>query len=204
MAVVPLHTHYFTVWAVLHHLPGATAMRAIDRAQLVTGFAAFLSAAAAVTEVVGHLSRSPTRHFRARGAGRRRLLYVVGVLVLLVIAEQFNTSDTSVLSRKAQSHLLASVRPAPASCASFYVVDSADPDLPFYESQVDAMLIAQRLRLPTINGYTAYNPPGWNLEDVGDADYPASVSGWAKAHHLTAGLCRLDLASMRWNAGPGS
>lgn len=205
MALVPLHTRYFTMWAVLHHLPGANAMRAIDRAQLVTGFAAFLAAAAATTEVVGHLSWSAARHFRARGTDRRWLLYPVAALVLLVIAEQFNTTDTSMLSAKAQTALLASVPPAPASCRSFYVVDSTDPSLPFYESQIDAMLIAQKLRLATVNGYTAYNPPGWDLDVVGAPGYLASVAAWAGSHGVTSGLCQLDLAGMHWSAGgPGS
>jgi hypothetical protein len=203
-AFIPLHTQYFTLWAVIYHLPGARAMRAIDRAEIVTNLVALLAAAAAVTEIAAH-GRTPAhpipgpRWIASYLNTLPRLGLLAGALLVLLAVEQINSTNTSQLNRRTQSSLLSSVRPAPAACRSFHVVDSTDPALPFYESQIDAMLISQKLSLPTINGYTAYNPPGWNLEEVGANDYFASVAGWVQMHPLVSGLCQLDLAQMTWS-----
>ena len=204
VAFIPLHTRYFTLWAVIYHLPGARAMRAIDRAEIVTNLVALLASAAAVTEIAAHV-RTPAH--RAPGPRRvatylnalPRLGLLAGALVVLLAVEQINTTNTSQVNRRTQSALLSSVRPAPVACRSFYVVDTADPGLPFYESQLDAILISQKLSLPTINGYTAYNPPGWNLEEIGANDYLASVAGWVQMHPQVSVLCQLDLAHMTWS-----
>ena len=203
VAFIPLHTRYFTLWALIYHLPGARAMRAIDRAEIVTNFVALLAAAAGLTEIAAHVRAPAGRaHTRTRAVAYANGWGLLAVaLVVLLAVEQINTTDTSVVDRHTQSTLLSSVRPAPSLCRSFYVVDSADPALPFYESQLDAMLISQKLSLPTINGYTAYNPPGWNLEEIGAPDYLASVLGWAQNHGRLPGLCQLDLAQMTWSTG---
>jgi hypothetical protein len=195
-AVLPLHLGSYSLWAVVHHLPGASAMRAIGRAQIVTAALLTLAAAAALTEIFAQLlpggRRGPVPAAR----------WALAALVLLAVAEQYNTTDASQLSRPAQLAFLASVRSAPAGCRSFYVVDPSDPTQPFYESQVDAMLVAQKLGLPTLNGYTAYSPPGWALERIGEPGYEEAALIWADSHSVARGLCRLDLGTMRWSPAP--
>jgi len=199
MAGVGLHSRPVTMWAAIHHLPGAKALRAIDRAQIVTGYLAFLTVAAAATEVFQRLSWSRARHYESGRAGRRWLLYPSMALLCLVVVEQWNTADTSMVSRRTQNALLASVRPAPSGCRTFFVVDSQNSRMPFFEYQIDAMLISQKLRLPTINGYTAHNPPAWNLERPGDPAYLDSVQSWLTQNRLSGGVCKLDLAGMNWS-----
>ena len=213
-AVLTIHVGSHSLWAVVHHLPGASAMRAIGRAQIVTASLLTLAAAAAVTEifaqllpvnpVAGSASSSPQLARRAGLGGSLVSVarWAVAALVLLAVAEQYNTTDASQVSRHAQLAFLASVRPAPVGCRSFYVVDPADPSLPFYESQIDAMLAAQKLGLPTINGYTAYHPAGWALANVGEPGYEEAALIWADSHSVARGLCRLDLGTMRWSAAP--
>ena len=203
VAFIPIHTQYFTPWAVIYHLPGARAMRAIDRAEIVTNLVALLAAAAAITEIAAHV-RSPARRVGSSPLalhlkGLPRLGLLAGALVVLLAVEQINTTDTSQVDRYTQSALLSLVRPVPVTCRSFYVVDSQDPTLSFFDSQIDAMLISQKLSLPTINGYTAYNPTGWNLDGIGAGDYLPSVRGWADTHRVSTGLCQLDLAGMTWS-----
>ena len=192
--LIPMHTRIGTPWALFYHLPGAGAMRAIDRIGLVAGLAAVLALVAAATELWAHLA-----------SHRQPLLRVAvaGVLAVAVL-EQVNTSPTSSVDRAAQTRILAGLGRPPGSCRSFYVVDSRS-DLPFFESQIDAMLISQRLGLPTVNGYTAYNPKGWDLADIGSPSYLDSVSQWVGTRAVAAGLCQFDLADGEWSsaATPG-
>lgn len=204
MALVPLHTQHLTMWAVIHHLPGAKAMRAIDRAQIVTGLLAFLAAAAAATELFERVAWSEVRRYRSHRTSRRWLFYPAMTVLGLIVVEQLNTSDTSLVSRRVQNALLASVRAAPPGCRTFFVIDSQDSHRRFFEYQIDAMLVSQKLSLPTINGYTAYNPTGWDLEHPGEPGYLDAVDTWTTSRRISTGLCQLDLAAMTWARAGGS
>ncbi|MDL2354990.1 MAG: hypothetical protein QFF03_07010 [Pseudomonadota bacterium] len=65
---------------------------------------------------------------------------------------------------------------------------------------IDAMLIAETINLPTINRHASFVPADWNFGKPARDDYPARVAGYARHHGVTA-LCRLDLMTMRWDAG---
>jgi hypothetical protein len=188
--VLPLHTRIGTPWAVIYHLPGAREMRAIDRIQIVAGLAAFLALTAAATEVWNHAVAN--RQMATRLA--------VAVVVALTIAEQINTTPASAVSPSQEDARLAAARPPPAGCRSFYIVDPVPIAVPVLR-QIDAMLISQKLHLPTINGYTAYSPRGWTLEDPASPGYLAAIKSWADQEGVSAGLCRLDLVTMTWQ-GP--
>ena len=69
----------------------------------------------------------------------------------------------------------------PAGCRSFYVV-SARPGEPLYRNaemnaryphNVDAMFLAERWRVPTINGDATFTPPDWRFTNPLAADYDA-------------------------------
>jgi hypothetical protein len=192
-AILPLNTRFGSAWATVWHLPGASALRAIDRLQLVTGMLAILAIAAAASEAWVLVT-----------AANRRAVWHVSVLALLLVAaaEQLNTSPTSHLNRVAQVNLLRSAKAPPRRCRAFFVTVPG-AGLPYVEYQLDAMLVSEKVSLPTLNGYTAHFPPGWGLANPSLPSYPRAVSDWADAHGITSGLCRLDLGTMRWAAaGP--
>jgi len=192
-AVLPLDTRFGSLWAIVYHLPGANAMRAIFRLEAVTGLLATLVIVAASTEIAAWLATLPrATYFRIAGVA----------LLLLGLVEQFNTTPVSYISDPAQTALLRRVTPAPPACRSFYVTDRADESLAFFEYQIDAMLISQKLSLPTINGYTGYNPTGWGLEHIGASDYQGNVTAWAVGKGVSSGLCELDLGTMTWDQNP--
>jgi hypothetical protein len=58
------------------------------------------------------------------------------------------------------------------------------------------MVIGQRIGLPTLNGYSGWAPPGWQLEP--GPGYDERARAWSRAKRLPAGLCRLDLNTNRW------
>ena len=189
--VLPVNSRFGSLWAVIWYLPGANAMRAIDRIQLVAGLAAMLAIAAVARDLA----------VLTGGWRRGRVLLGVGLgLLAVAIVEQVNTARISLVDRSAQVQFLDSVRPAPGGCRTYFVVDTATR-LAYFEYQIDAMLVSQKLSLPTINGYTGYFPPGWNLLDPSLPTYPAAVAEWTTEHGLADGMCALDLATMQWRIG---
>ena len=190
VALLPIQTPIGSLWAIVYHLPGASAMRAIDRIQIVTGLLVVLALTAVATEISAHRIAYPNKMLR----------FVGSAVIVLTLVEQLNTTAVSLISDKRQSALLGSATRAPASCRSFYVVDSAAPEMPFFEFQLDAMLVGQRIGLPTVNGYTGYNPSSWDLEEPGLPGYSAALISWAELEGVANGLCELDLAGMRWSS----
>jgi len=65
-----------------------------------------------------------------------------------------------------------------------------------YPHNVDAMLLAELWRMPTINGFSTFNPPDWNFASPRAPDYDARVLAYARRHGLR-GLCRLDVRQAR-------
>jgi hypothetical protein len=192
LELLPVHSRFGTPWAVIYHIPGASALRAIDRIDIVANLLALLAIAATVSQL---------RHRSFRG---RRFVYGVALAVVALIAvEQINTQPYPTIPHAQETAAIRAVPRPPAGCSSFYVLDSTVKNQFFYWYQLQAMLISQRLRVPTINGYTAYNPPGWQMENPETLDYLAGVKSWSDAYGISPGLCQLDLGTMQWRPSPG-
>jgi hypothetical protein len=189
LAFLPIKTRFGSPWAAVWHIPGASAIRAIDRIEMVTGTVAVFAIAAAASELAVLLA-----------TWQRPRVWQTSALVLLALAavEQVNVNSISDLNRVTQVTLIRSAEAPPTGCRTFFVVDSR-ARLAYFEYQLDAMLVSQKFSVPTINGYTGFFPPGWGLLDPSQPTYGAYVSAWVRAHDLGRGLCRLDLATMRWS-----
>jgi hypothetical protein len=83
------------------------------------------------------------------------------------------------------------------SCASFYVKRASVQ----YEARsedkwtlygLDAVFIALRYSLPTLNGYSAWVPVGWNITNPNDREYTDNVNAWIAQKQLT-NVCELDI-----------
>jgi hypothetical protein len=95
--------------------------------------------------------------------------------------------------------------PPPPACKAFFTTkakgqDASSAFMRRYPHNVEAMLIAESLHLPTINGYSTFVPPDWNFEDPTKSDYAKRVLAYARDHNVR-GLCQLDLETSRWS-GP--
>ncbi len=189
LLVLPIDTHFGSLWAIVWHLPGADGMRAIDRIQLVTGLAATLAIAASARDLAT----------LAPGWKPGRVVQLAGLgLLAVAIIEQVNTVRISQVDRAAQIHFVDSIKAAPSGCRTFFVVDTAR-QLAYFDYQIDAMLVSQKLSLPTINGYTGHFPARWGLLLPSNPDYRYAVSEWVTEHGLANGVCSLDLATMQWH-----
>lgn len=135
------------------------------------------------------------------------------VLILLLCAtlvyEELNGTATTTLDRVEALRRIGTISPPPTTCKAFFVtesIDTVDENPAFevgsiYPHNVDAMLIAELVNLPTINGFASFNPPDWNFQYPTKTDYLARVSQYAQQHGLK-GLCQLDLIDKSWDANP--
>ena len=73
--------------------------------------------------------------------------------------------------------------------------------MPFFVSSIDAMLISQHFRIPTVNGYSGQVPEGFDFLDPSAAGYVDRVHAWAEAKGVSDGLCSFDRTARVW-AGP--
>ena len=192
-ALLPINTQIGSLWVIVWHLPGASAIRAIDRIQVANNMVAALALVALGTEALRHWRRIQTATM---------LRVLVALVLVVILAEQLNTTSATQMRRSAQTALLTAVPPVPAGCTTFFVTDSVRNHLLFYEYQTAAMMISQRVDLPTLNGYSGDIPPGWNLEEPARPGYLAYVKQWTAAYGLTTGVCALDLGTKRWDTHP--
>lgn len=193
LTILPINTWFGSAWVVVWHVPGATAIRAIDRVQLAADLVMALALVALCGEAVRHLGR----------LRRSTALRALGIALLCVIAlEQVNTMSGSEMRRSVQNSTLDAVPPVPAGCTSFFVIDSRHNKSHFYEFQTEAMLISQRTGLPTLNGYSGDEPSGWGLLFPNSPSYPIFVQQWENEYGLTTGVCELDLGTMSWKTHP--
>lgn len=171
-------------WFVWHLVPGASALRAGGRAQIViNGF------------VVAVVAIVLTRLLREMPS--RRLRLVVWALVLVCVFEQVNVVSNHNLSRAEEMAALRRV-PAPLpDCESFYVSPHA-VERGATIQQINAMLIGQLVRVPTLNGYSGWSPPRWSLYDTNTASYRKNAWLWASSHGLRNGLCEYDVTHGQW------
>lgn len=143
------------------------------------------------------------------GQGRHghgyRMLLVAGAGMLLL--EQVVTAAPAALDRPAELAWLRAIPSPPAACRAFFVSrarpgvwQSAEVNAR-YSHNVDAMLLSEWFVLPTINGYSTFNPRDWDFAQPDRPDYRSRVSAYATAHRVT-GLCGLDLLTDTWSTMP--
>ena len=177
-------------WVVRDLVPGAGAVRVVSRAWLV------LAGPVLCVVLVG-----------LRGLlGGARL--PAAALAAVLVAEQLGSGPAvAALDRLAELRRLRAVPAAPAGCHAFAVLTArtddpeADTLLQRVSPNANAMLIAEILGLPTINGISTFNPPDWDFADPLGPGYRERVAAYARAHGITA-LCGLDLRAARWVMDP--
>lgn len=167
---------------VFTYFPGAQALNVVTAYQLFLTFPI-------VTLSLVYLSRmSP-----------RLPVSILLILIGLLILEELNRAYIS-LDRQAELSKIANIPPAPNTCDVFYVSGWKTQTTmidKIYAHNVSAMLIAELIKKPTINGFASFNPPDWNLADPNAADYDARVAAYLASHKIV-NACKLDLDTKTW------
>ena len=132
-------------------LPGAGAIRSGYRAMIVANFFAIGSVGLAVSHIWLVFSRMNTEGLKAKF-----VRVAVPALMVFVAVEQVNLTQGSLVSRSFEQAHFANLSAAPTACKSFYI--ATEPGQPSTIVQIDAMLVAQRIGIPTINGYSGNFP----------------------------------------------
>jgi hypothetical protein len=88
----------------------------------------------------------------------------------------------------------------PAASGPFYVTvqprlmtGSYGGPLSATDVQIDAMLVSALRGIPTLNGYSGANPPGWGLYKVRSPFYGKYVEDWSGKNGLKTPLAQLEI-----------
>jgi hypothetical protein len=134
----------------------------------------------------------------SRLPGRAPLRVLVTLFVAILLAADWNTEQFNF--RRADAVFDRWVgRPIriDSSCRSFFVKGaSADymarsPNM-WSLYGVDAMFIALNREIPTLNGYSAWGPDGWELGNPQEDTYPERIDKWIRRNRLYD-VCELDI-----------
>ena len=172
-------------WAVHRFVPGAEAIRAVFRFQVVL----YLSVVVVSMCGLGGLWRASSRQVSNR--------VLVLCLCALLVAEQIERNPR-VFDAKAETAKIQSIQPPPAFCRHFVLLADTARSREPYAVNLDAVMLALRTRLPTINGYSGDIPRGWGLQDPGSTGYEPAVAEWVARHNIEQGLCTLTAGSGIW------
>ena len=182
--IVPLRLGDFSLWAgVTAVVPGTSVVRDPKRIMYLYELAAVGVAA-----------------LLAAQAGRKRLLFEMLVAGTCIVLLTLGWHSRRFGFARAPDVFEAVVRPdivVDPGCRSFFVLTASDRYMARSDNMwvlygMDAAFIAQRLGLPTLNGYSAFHPPGWMLANPQEPGYLDGVRAWIARHHLT-NVCALDL-----------
>jgi hypothetical protein len=180
---IPVRFGNFSIWqAIFEPLPGFSAIRDPKRIIYLYEMALVLAAGCL-------LSRLRTRH-------PARILTVV-TLAFLLFTEQRRLALDFLRPNTVYDHMIDSPIDVNSACQSFfiapaprqYAVRTADPRAAY---GIDAMFISVTHSIPTLNGFSAWAPAGWNLTDPEDPRYTGFVNDWITRNGLT-GVCALDI-----------
>lgn len=174
-----------SAWFFIYHLfPGAKALNVISAYQFFLVFPVIIIA-------VRYLS---TQHLVAP---------ILFLLCALMIAEEINHPYLSLDRKVELNKLLLPHGLPPKTCKAFYVSGWAEQGsnegdvMNMYPHNVTAMMIAESIHVPTINGIASFNPRDWNFSNPNNIDYDARMLAYAKEHGVM-GLCKLELNNKRW------
>jgi hypothetical protein len=128
---------------------------------------------------------------------------IIGLIVALLIAGEINKPYLH-LERQVELDRMDLPHAPPNTCRVFYTTGWLVQENSFneyvnntYPHNVTAMIIAQNIGIPTINGIASFNPPDWNFGYPHKSDYDERVLAYAQKYNIT-GLCRLELNSKKW------
>jgi hypothetical protein len=189
LASVKFGNHAPIIWRFFWKVvPGATAIRVPQRINLVLNVGMIAVSMYAIDKLATVLKG------RRNQAGQ----VVLGVIFIALAAEQVNSMPTHLISRPTDIQKLFRIERPPQTCSAFYIIEQVNGLYKLLQVQTDAMLIAERVGIPTLNGYSGWSPDGWNLI-APQGRIERNVRDWALQNRLTKGLCSLDAVSGRWS-----
>ena len=175
------HSAWFFIF---HIMPGANALR------VVSAYQVFLALPVVIIAL---------KYLSTCRLGLSSILIVCSLLIVEEINRTILELNPQVeLNRISIPHL------PPKDCRVFYVSGwSGQEGLgrfgDMYAHNVTAILLAQFIEIPTINGIASFNQADWNFDHPNKSDYDERIFVYSKKHGIT-NLCKLDLNSKKWTS----
>ncbi len=183
VTLLPVQFGWGSMWQLIRLVPGAVAIRASGRILLIATPLALLAIAAAWPAV----------------ATSRRRSAALSLTLALVAFEQLNRSNNYFVDRSEEIRALIIAPPPPAECSAMYIVLPAGSTTPYYEADIDAMLLAQHFGIATVNGYSGQLPQGYAPYDPAANGYAEAIDSWLAGRGVTAGVCSYDASTATWS-----
>ena len=160
LILLTLNLHNLSLYRLLTFLPGVGAIRAMTRIIVVLALPVGVLVATAAEWLTGHrLLQTPVRRFIVS------LVFMSGLGAEVSAYSVSNTPAVAWLDRTAK--LRAQLPTRLPGNPILYVTKQADE--PDYVVELDAMVLAQDLLIPTLNGYSGNVPPGHRSPEPCDA-----------------------------------
>lgn len=118
------------------------------------------------------------------------------LVVSFLVLEQLSWSTVWEVRRHEEEELVRSLGPPPASCETFFAIGKPG-DVLFDPTHVDAMMIAMKFGIPTVNGYSGLSPLDYEI-DLSSPDYEAQVAEWLTGSGVETTTCVADLRVGAW------
>jgi hypothetical protein len=171
-------------WVLYQIVPGAGAIRASGRVQLVVHQWVVFGLAALLEQWIASAST----------AKRARTVLLSAALLVFAFVEQISLFNTT-LPRAQELARLAQVPRPPLECRAFFLEPNQENAIRLGQ---DAMWIALATGVPTLNGALGYAPPGWRSVVAGP-DYHATMREWIERTRLREQVCIYDPDQRRWS-----
>ncbi len=148
--LLTLYIGGFSFWLFLYKLPLASSIRAVSRICLVLLFPVSYLAAIGVDKII---------HRFKFGSG-----FVLAVVLPLTILEYSTAVHPSSPKSDWRNRLDSIEKEIPKNLPEGSILFFAQRNIPFYADDLDAMWAALKHKVPTLNGYSGYDPPGYTVE----------------------------------------
>jgi hypothetical protein len=193
VVLIPLRVGEFSVWRMLiEPLPGFGIIRDPKRIVYVYELVAVLATAGLVT------SFPPSSAFRS---------VVIALAILLVVTDRAPSPFRYRRSIAVFDRWVGRPITLDPSCRSFYIKGASAEYMSrsnhmWSEYGLDSLFVSFRLRIPTLNGYSAWAPEGWELANPQEPGYGEAVTRWIERYKLTD-VCEFDIDARRMTRRAG-
>lgn len=185
LALLVMSVDGHSLWTVAYYLiPGARGVRVIARMFIFLSFPMSILIASALH----------------REQASRTLLVVT---LAFLMAEQVNLSPDMKIDVAQQLSALDRVSAPPTECKAFYGIHNtpfqswSEGAMAMYVN-IQSMLIADQVNLPTINGVATFIPPESRFRSDDEWAYLKQVRDFAAANGVVP-LCEYDIATGKWS-----
>lgn len=175
----------YSLWSIVYYLvPGGRAVRVVARYYIFLIFPVTLICAYGLDIVRNSYPR------------------IVIFLALFVLAEQIIVQPPTGLNVKEELQIVEDLPHPPASCKAFFSINPVaygwgGDAFEFLRNNVQAMLIADKFNLPTINGNASFSPAAWNFGNAPREVYLQRVRDYIQATKISD-VCGINIKEKKW------